>query len=157
MKKQGIILGIIFAVIVAVASFYNSEWITCQWIKTTKAQGVKLQNGVEYDYIPKYEDGLLKVKLIIRGIDENMLAVGRNIAKYEYAIRLDYLDKDNFRVATVDIFPTDFIKSGEKEHIVMGTTKISKKELRRCKGYIPITKKYLTMTYKQYLAELFKI
>lgn len=155
MKKTVIftVLALFLALATTAICVYNSDWYFNKKVQKTALQNVKL-GDVTYNYYPRYEDGILKARFEFINLDDETFSYVKSFNKdNEPLFSKEYLDKDNFVIASIKLTGGNFSKNGDI-HTAQSQTKITKKEFNKIVADRDAYKTGLIKPYKQLMKDI---
>lgn len=163
MNKQIKILSIIVISIILLfilgICIYDSDWYINKTIQIKEGNNIQLSKKIKYNYISKYENGSLKIRLEFFGVEKDVFELASmTLNEKEFLIRLKFSDQEGFKIAEKEIFKNSFTYSTNPKgaYIVHAILSMDKQTVRKIK-YMDIDyRKYLTSSYDEVLSDIMK-
>ncbi len=163
MNKQIKILSIIVISIILLfisgICIYDSDWYINKTMQIKEGNNIQLSKKIKYNYISKYENGSLKIRLEFFGIEKDVFELASmTLNEKEFLIRLKFSDQEGFKIVEKEIVKNEFAYSNNPKgaYIVHASLQMDKQAVRKIKYMDMDYKKYLISSYEEVLIDIMR-
>ena len=145
------ILSACIVLVVALTMFLlNSEAFITETMPIKNAQEQILKNNLKQSYSCKYENGFLKVKYELSGVDDKVFTLARKqFDDNEELVTLYFVDKGGFTVVEKRLEIKDFAQFEKGVYQAQTSILTDKKNIKKIATINTSYKTFLIYTYKQ--------